>query len=51
MLKQKITLNHFGQLPSHISPINMQRVMLLIEKNKILFYNRKIANVFNEIII
>ena len=53
-LETKITLNRFGQLLSHISPINMQKGyadILLIENNKILLYNRKISNVFNEIIV
>ena len=54
ILKQKITLNRFGQLLSHISPINMQEGdadILLIENNKILLNNHKIANIFNEIIV
>ena len=53
-LETKITLNRFGQLLSHISPINMQKGyadIVLIENNKILLYNRKISNVFNEIIV
>ena len=53
-LGTKITLNRFGQLLSHISPINMQKGdadILLIENNKILLDNCKISNVFNEIIV
>ena len=53
-LETKITLNRFGQLLSHISPINMHKDdvdILLIENNKILLDNRKISNVFNEIIV
>ena len=54
ILKQKVTLNRFGQLLSHISAINMQKGdtdILLIENNKILLDNGKIANVFNETIV
>ena len=53
-LETKITLNRFGQLLGHISPINRQNSdgdILLIENNKILLDNRKIENVFNEIIV
>ena len=53
-LETKITLNCFGQLLSRISPINMQKGeadILLIENNKILLDNRKISNVFHEIIV
>ena len=38
-LETKITLNRFGQLLSHISPINMQRVMQIFSLLKIIkFY-------------
>ena len=38
-LETKITLNRFGQLLSHISPINMQRVMQIFSLlKKIKFY-------------
>ena len=50
IFKQKITLNGFGQLVSHISLIkhaNRDADILLIENNKILFDNREAANVFN----
>ena len=53
-LETKITLNRFGQLLSHISPINRQNSdgdILLIENDKILLDNRKTENVFNEIIV
>ena len=39
ILKQKINLNRFGQLLSHISPMNMQRVMQIFSLLKIIkFY-------------
>ena len=38
ILKQKITLNHFGQLASHISPINVQRRMEMSLLKIIKFY-------------
>ena len=54
-LETKITLNRFGQLLSHISPINMQRVMQIFSLLKIihktLLDNLEIANIFNEITI
>ena len=53
-LETKITPNRFDQLLSHISPINRQNSdgdILLIENNKILLDNRKIENIFNEIIV
>ena len=38
-LETKITLSRFGQLLSHISPINMQKVMLIFSLLKIIkFY-------------
>ena len=52
-LKTKITLNRFSQLLSYISLMNMEEGdadILLIENNKILLDNHKIANIFNEII-
>ena len=37
-LETKIILNRFGQLRSHISPINMQRVMQIFSLLKIITF-------------
>ena len=50
ILKQKKSLQYFGQLVSHISPKNIVKDgadILLIKNNKILLDNRKVANFFN----